>query len=69
MDKSYYEAVDKMETMGVEPEYIVGWQGGYLRMPEREEQRVTEAYFGILHYPTKVVDTFSVRNVGWVSAA
>ena len=44
MDKSYYEAVDKMEKMGIEPEYIVGWQGGYLRMPEREEQRVTEAY-------------------------
>lgn len=44
MDKAYYDAVDKMEKMGVEPEYIVGWQGGYLYMPEREEQRVTEAY-------------------------
>jgi hypothetical protein len=44
MDKSYYDAVDKMESMGVEPEYIIGWQGGYLLMPEREEQRVTEAY-------------------------
>lgn len=44
MDKNYYDAVDKMEKMGVEPEYIVGWQGGYLLMPEREEQRVTEAY-------------------------
>lgn len=44
MNKAYYEAVDKMEKMGVEPEYIVGWQGGYLLMPEREEQRVTEAY-------------------------
>ena len=44
VDKSYYEAIEKMENMGVEPEYIVGWQGGFLRMPEREEQRVTEAY-------------------------
>ncbi len=44
MDKSYYEAVDKMEKMGVEPEYIQGWEAGYLNMPEREEQRVTEAY-------------------------
>ena len=44
MDTSYYEAVNKMEKMGVEPEYIVGWQGGYLHMPEREEQRATEAY-------------------------
>ena len=44
MDKTYYEAVDKMEKLGVEPEYIQGWEGGYLGMPEREEQRVTEAY-------------------------
>lgn len=44
MDKFYYEASDKMEKMGVEPEYIIGWQGGYLNMPEREEQRATEAY-------------------------
>lgn len=44
MDKVYYDAVDTMEKQGVEPEYIVGWQGGYLLMPEREEQRVTEAY-------------------------
>jgi hypothetical protein len=44
VDKFYYEASDKMEKLGVEPEYIIGWQGGYLLMPEREEQRVTEAY-------------------------
>ncbi len=44
MDKVYYKAVDEMEKMGVDPEYILGWQGGYLVMPEREEQRVTEAY-------------------------
>ena len=44
METSYYDAIERMEKMGVEPEYILGWQGGYLRMPEREEQRVTEAY-------------------------
>jgi hypothetical protein len=40
----YYEAVDKMEKMGVEDEYIQGWEAGYLGMPQREEQRLTEAY-------------------------
>jgi hypothetical protein len=44
MDKTYYEAVDKMEKMGVDPDYIQGWQGGYLGNPKREEQRVSEAY-------------------------
>ena len=33
-----------MEEMGVNPEYIQGWQGGYLLNPEREEQRVNDAY-------------------------
>jgi hypothetical protein len=40
----YYEAVDNMEKMGVEDEYIQGWEAGYLGMPQREEQRLTEAY-------------------------
>jgi hypothetical protein len=44
MNQEYYDAVTKMEKMGVDPEYIQGWQGGYLLNPEREEQRVTEAY-------------------------
>ncbi|UCC56210.1 MAG: hypothetical protein JSU75_00020 [Gammaproteobacteria bacterium] len=44
MNQEYYEATTKMEEMGVDPEYIQGWQGGYLLNPEREEQRVTEAY-------------------------
>ncbi len=30
--------------MGVNPEYVQGWQGGYVHNPEREEQRVNEAY-------------------------
>jgi hypothetical protein len=33
-----------MEQMGADPDYILGWQGGYLGHPKREEQRITEAY-------------------------
>ncbi len=44
MNQKYYDATTKMEEMGVNPEYIQGWQGGYLLNPEREEQRVNEAY-------------------------
>ena len=44
MNKSYYETVDKLEKMGVDRDYILGWVGGYLENPEREEQRVTDAY-------------------------
>lgn len=42
--QDYRDATTKMEEMGVELDYIIGWQGGYLGHPEREEQRVTEAY-------------------------
>lgn len=44
MDKTYYESVTTMEQRGVDPEYILGWQCGYLGNPPREEQRSTEAY-------------------------
>ncbi len=44
MDQAYRDAITKMETAGVDPEYVLGWQGGYLGHPEREEQRVTAAY-------------------------
>ncbi|MBF0255186.1 MAG: hypothetical protein HQL47_01750 [Gammaproteobacteria bacterium] len=44
MDQTYYDAVTKMEQMGVDDEYIQGWQAGYLQNPQREEQRLTEAY-------------------------
>ncbi|MDH5571325.1 MAG: hypothetical protein OEY89_06140 [Gammaproteobacteria bacterium] len=44
MNQAYYDAVVKMEKMNLDPEYIQGWQGGFLHNPEREEQRVTEAY-------------------------
>jgi len=42
--KIYHDAVDAMEKAGVDPEYIQGWQGGFLINPKREEQRVTDAY-------------------------
>jgi hypothetical protein len=44
MPNAYYQAVDQMEKMGVEDEYIQGWEAGYIGMPMKEEQRVTEAY-------------------------
>lgn len=44
MDQFYYDAVDKMDKAGVDWEYVQGWIGGYLGNPEREEQRVTDAY-------------------------
>lgn len=44
MSNLYYETIDKMEKEGVQRDYIVGWAGGYLHHPEREEQRITDAY-------------------------
>jgi hypothetical protein len=44
MDQAYRDATTKMEEMGVQEQYIIGWQGGYLGHPEREEQRVNDAY-------------------------
>ena len=44
MNQFYYDAVTKLEEMGVDEEYIQGWQAGFLGNPQREEQRVTEAY-------------------------
>ena len=44
MDSTYYNIVKQLEKSGVDSEYIQGWVGGYLGNPEREEQRVTDAY-------------------------
>jgi len=44
MNQAYRDAVTKMEEMKVQEEYILGWQGGFLGHPQREEQRLTEAY-------------------------
>jgi hypothetical protein len=44
MDQTYYKTVTELEKMSVNRDYVVGWMGGYLQNPPREEQRVTEAY-------------------------
>jgi hypothetical protein len=44
MNQEYRDATSKMEDMKVSNEYILGWQGGFLGHPKREEQRLTEAY-------------------------
>ena len=44
MNQSYRDATTRMEELKVNPEYIIGWQGGFLEHPKREEQRLTEAY-------------------------
>ena len=44
MDQAYRDATTRMEEMNVQLEYILGWQGGYLGHPLREEQRLTDAY-------------------------
>ncbi len=44
MDKTYYDFTAKMETAGVDDEYIQGWQMGYLNMPDREQQRTTDVW-------------------------
>ena len=40
----YYNAVDKMQKMQVDSEYVHGWIGGYMGNPKREEQRISDAY-------------------------
>ena len=42
--KIYHDHVDAMEKAGVDPEYVQGWQGGFLINPVREEQNVNDAY-------------------------
>jgi hypothetical protein len=44
MNQAYRDATTKMEGMKVNPEYVLGWQGGFLGHPMREEQRLSEAY-------------------------
>ena len=44
MGGTYYEAIDRMEKKGVDPEYINGWACGFLHNPRREEQRINDAY-------------------------
>jgi len=60
MNQTYYDTVTKMEAAGVDPEYVQGWQAGYLINPKREEQRLTEAYeAGYEDGAAKKLDNFS----------
>ena len=38
MDDTYRKAITEMENQGIQDEYVLGWQGGYLGHPEREEK-------------------------------
>ena len=44
MNMVYYETIERLEKMGANPDHVQGWVGGFLGNPQREEQRVTEAY-------------------------
>ena len=44
MSNVYHETISKMESENVNKEYILGWAGGYQGNPDREEQRLNEAY-------------------------
>ncbi len=44
MNQEYYDTLTKLEEMGVDKDYFQGWAGGYMENPEREEQRVNDAY-------------------------
>ena len=35
MNQQYYDGTVKLEKMGVDPDYILGWQGGFLGNPQR----------------------------------
>ncbi len=65
MDQAYRDAVTQMEKMKVQTEYVLGWQGGYLGHPLREEQRLTDAYqAGYDDGQAKTTDNFA----NWVEA-
>jgi hypothetical protein len=44
MNDEYRDITTKMEEANTNQDYVIGWQGGYLGHPEREEQRVNDAY-------------------------
>jgi hypothetical protein len=60
MNQAYRDATTQMEALKVQNEYILGWQGGFLGHPKREEQRLTAAYeAGYDDGADKSVDNFS----------
>lgn len=44
MNQSYHDATTKMEQANTDPSYVLGWQSGYMGMPQLEEQRINDAY-------------------------
>ncbi len=44
MNDEYRDVTTKMEEANTNLDYIIGWQSGYLGHPEREEQRINDAY-------------------------
>lgn len=44
MDQFYYDAVDQMQKLKVDRNYMLGWIGGYMSNPKVEEQRLSESY-------------------------
>ena len=44
MNDEYYQAVNKMQALGVRKDYMLGWIGGYMGNPKLEEQRMTDGY-------------------------
>ena len=65
MNQAYRDAVTQMEDMNLQAEYILGWQGGFLGHPQREEQRLTEAYeAGYADGSARSTDNFS----NWVES-
>ena len=65
MNQVYRDGVKQMEEMKLQEEYILGWQGGCLGHPMREEQRLTEAYeAGYADGGEKSCDNFS----NWVAS-
>lgn len=60
MDDFYRQTTEKMEQANINPDYIMGWQSGYLGHPDREEQRASEAYqAGLADGKEKNTDNFS----------
>jgi len=60
MNQNYRDATTEMEAMHVQQEYILGWQGGFLGHPLREEQRLSDAYqAGYDDGSAKTTDNFS----------
>ena len=39
MSTAYYQTVDQLEKMRVDPDYLQGWVGGYLGNPQRRFTR------------------------------